>query len=140
MNPSSSSSPANCSRSLTVSSLLISSPEILFWKKYFWKCVYIIQTKEIPKSILRWSFTKIRSFLKGSMYKSYPSKYLDLRISNSSQMSTFNVKHFWCNEFLAFFWKCWKLCYSISEKCWKFITSKILEIKSQHLTWVGPYA
>ena len=36
------------------------------------------------------------------------------------------------------FWKCWKLCHSISKKCWKFIASKILEIKSRHLTWVGP--
>ena len=32
------------------------------------------------------------------------------------------------------FWKCWKLCSNISEKCWKFIASKMLEIKSQHLT------
>ena len=96
MNPSSSSSPANCSRSLTVSSLLISSPEILFWKKYFRKCVYyIIQTKKIPKSILRWSFTKISSFLKGSMYKSYPSKYLDLRISDVLYMQNMlKIKHF----------------------------------------------
>ena len=36
------------------------------------------------------------------------------------------------------FWKCWKLCSSISEKCWKFIASKMLEIKSRHLTWGGP--
>ena len=27
-------------------------------------------------------------------------------------------------------------CYSISEKCWKFIASKMLKIKSRHLTWV----
>ena len=30
------------------------------------------------------------------------------------------------------------LSYSISEKCWKFIASKKLEIKSRHLTWGGP--
>ena len=29
-------------------------------------------------------------------------------------------------------------CYSISEKCWKFIASRMLEIKSRHLTWVTP--
>ena len=38
----------------------------------------------------------------------------------------------------SIFWKCWKLCYSISEKCWKFIASKMLQIKSRHLTWCGP--
>ena len=47
---------------------------------------------------------------------------------NSSQMSTFNFQHFWCNEFTAFF-----------AKCWKFIASKMLEIESRHLTWGGPY-
>ena len=36
------------------------------------------------------------------------------------------------------FWKCWNLIYGISEKCQKFIVQKILEIKSQHLTWDGP--
>ena len=37
----------------------------------------------------------------------------------------------------SIFWKCWKLCYSISKKCWKFIASKMIEIKSQHMTWGG---
>ena len=32
----------------------------------------------------------------------------------------------------------YKLNSSIYEKCWKFIASKMLEIKSRHLTWVGP--
>ena len=39
----------------------------------------------------------------------------------------------------SIFWKCWQLFYSISKKCWKFIASKMLEIKSCHLTWGGPY-
>ena len=38
----------------------------------------------------------------------------------------------------SIFQKRLNLSYSISEKCWKFIASKMLEIKSQHLTWVGP--
>ena len=37
------------------------------------------------------------------------------------------------------FWKCYKLNSNISENCWKFIASKMLELKSQHLTWGGPY-
>ena len=54
------------------------------------------------------------------------------------------MKHaLWSNSFLmqwisSTFFKCWKLSYSIPKKCWKFIASKILEIKSWHLTWVGP--
>ena len=38
------------------------------------------------------------------------------------------------------FQKSYKLDSSISKKCWKFIASKMLEIKSQHLTWGGPYS
>ena len=38
----------------------------------------------------------------------------------------------------SIFCKCYKLNSSISEKCWKFIASKMLEIKSWHLTWGGP--
>ena len=38
----------------------------------------------------------------------------------------------------SIYWKCYKLNSSISEKCWKFIASKMLEIKSRHLTW-GSY-
>ena len=34
----------------------------------------------------------------------------------------------------SIFWICLKLCYSISKKCRKFIASKMLEIKSRHLT------
>ena len=50
---------------------------------------------------------------------------------------------FWFHAFLmqwisSIFWKCYKLNSSISQKCWKFIASKMLEIESQHLTWVGP--
>ena len=37
-----------------------------------------------------------------------------------------------------FFGKCLILIFSISKKCLKFIASKMLEIKSQHLTWGGP--
>ena len=49
---------------------------------------------------------------------------------------------FWFLAFLmqwisSIFSKCWKLCYSFSEKCWKFIASKMLEIESWHLTWGG---
>ena len=29
----------------------------------------------------------------------------------------------------------WDIISSISKKCWKFIASKMLEIKSRHLTW-----
>ena len=36
------------------------------------------------------------------------------------------------------FWKSWNLIYGISEKYQKFIIYKMLEIKSQHLTWGGP--
>ena len=32
------------------------------------------------------------------------------------------------------FWKCYKLNSNISENCWKFIASKMLELKSPHLT------
>ena len=38
----------------------------------------------------------------------------------------------------SFFLKSWKLSHTISEKCWNFIASKMLEIKSWHLTWGGP--
>ena len=41
-------------------------------------------------------------------------------------------------QFFSIFWKCCKIIASISKKCWKFIASKMLEIKSWHLTWVGP--
>ena len=37
----------------------------------------------------------------------------------------------------SFFRKCYNIISSISKKCWKFIASKMLEIKSRHLTWVG---
>ena len=39
----------------------------------------------------------------------------------------------------SIFWKCWQLFCSISKKCRKFIASKMLEIKSRHLTWGEPY-
>ena len=37
------------------------------------------------------------------------------------------------------FRKCCNMISSISKKCWKFFVSKMLEIKYQHLTWVGPF-
>ena len=45
----------------------------------------------------------------------------------------------WMQWISTIFWKCYKLNSSIFKKCWKFIASKMLEIKSWHLTWGGPY-
>ena len=42
----------------------------------------------------------------------------------------------WISDILQ---KCHKSNSSISKKCRKFIAWKMLEIKSQHLTWVGSY-
>ena len=53
--------------------------------------------------------------------------------------SNFNIKLAFFMKWISdIFWKCWNLIYSISEKCWKIITWKMLEIKSRYLTWGGP--
>ena len=79
------------------------------------------------------------------------SVFLDTSPLNKNTITVTPIKaHFKSNvdfQFLAFlmqwissiFWKCWKLCYySNSQKWWNFIASKMLEIKSRRLTWVGP--
>ena len=42
-----------------------------------------------------------------------------------------------CNIISSISKKCCIIISSISKKCQKFITSKMLDIKSRHLTWVG---
>ena len=73
------------------------------------------------------------------------SVFLDTSPLNKNTITVTPIKaHFKSNvdfQFLvsSIFWKCWKLYYySISQKWWNFIASKKLEIKSRHLTWVGP--
>ena len=50
-----------------------------------------------------------------------------------SQMSTFNVKDFWCNEFLAFFGNAGNYVAAFPKNA----GNSLLEIKSRHLTWGG---
>ena len=51
---------------------------------------------------------------------------------------TWSKKLFIKSILMQWIFSIFRKCYNISKKCWKFITWKMLEIKSRHLTWVGP--
>ena len=118
-------------------SIWLNNPIVLWLLLLAWQCSQIYGSSIIYRNWF--GFTLFISNEKCSMNESFFKGMFFLRKKSKVWKYEKGPPQVKCRLLISsIFWKCYKLNSSIPKKCWKFIASKMLEIKYWHLTWVGP--